>query len=194
MHIPRIGQEVIVSFLEGDPDRPIITGRVYNAERMPPYPLPDKATISGYKSNSSKGGGGFNEIHFEDKKGDELMFIHAEKDQEIRVSNDRSETIGGDRTLDITGKQVVTIGKTLSLTVTDAVTETFKSSYSQAVTDDSTVKAKSILIEATEKITIKVGGSSITLESGSVKIDSGGTIDVESGAIASIKGSMVKIN
>jgi type VI secretion system secreted protein VgrG len=194
MHIPRIGQEVIVSFLEGDPDRPIVTGRVYNAERMPPYPLPDKATISGYKSNSSKGGGGFNEIHFEDKKGDELMFIHAEKDQEIRVSNDRSETIGGDRSLDITGKQVVTIGKTLSLTVTDAVTETFKSSYSQAVTDDSTVKAKSVLIEATEKITIQVGGSSITLESGSVKIDSGGTIDVEAGAIASVKGSMVKIN
>ena len=68
MFIPRIGQEVIVEFLEGDPDQPIITGRVYNADKMPPYPLPDNQTRSTVKSNSTKGGGGFNEIRFEDKK------------------------------------------------------------------------------------------------------------------------------
>jgi type VI secretion system secreted protein VgrG len=99
MYIPRIGQEVIVEFLEGDPDRPIITGRVYNDKAMPPYELPSEKTKSTIKSNSSKGGGGFNEIRFEDKKGDEQIFIHAEKDLHIRVKNDRRELIGHDRHL-----------------------------------------------------------------------------------------------
>ena len=99
MWIPRIGQEVIVEFLEGDPDRPIITGRVYNAECMPPYELPTNATISGVKSNSSKGGGGFNELRFEDKKDEEQIFINAQKNLDMRVKNDRFETIGHDRSL-----------------------------------------------------------------------------------------------
>jgi type VI secretion system secreted protein VgrG len=99
MWIPRIGQEVIVDFLDGDPDRPIITGRVYNAESMPPYTLPDEKTKSTLKSYSSKGGGGFNEIRFEDKKGSEQFFVHAEKEMDIRVKNDRREWIGRDRHL-----------------------------------------------------------------------------------------------
>ncbi|MBN2492831.1 MAG: type VI secretion system tip protein VgrG [Planctomycetes bacterium] len=99
--IPRIGQEVIVSFLEGDPDRPIITGRVYNADQMPPYALPANATVSGVKSNSSKGGGGFNEIRLEDKKGEEQVFIHAEKNLDIRVQNDRFETVKSNRHLHV---------------------------------------------------------------------------------------------
>ena len=80
IYIPRIGQEVIVRFLEGDPDRPIITGRVYNADQTVPYTLPDEQTKSTMKSMSSKGGGGFNEIRFEDKKGSEQVFIHGQKD------------------------------------------------------------------------------------------------------------------
>ena len=94
--IPRIGQEVIVDFLEGDPDRPIIVGRVYNAESMPPYALPGEQTKSTIKTYSSKGGGGFNELRFEDKKGDEQIFIHAEKDTDFRVKNDQREWIGRD--------------------------------------------------------------------------------------------------
>ncbi|MEK7407309.1 MAG: type VI secretion system tip protein TssI/VgrG, partial [Acidobacteriota bacterium] len=97
--IPRIGQEVVVDFLEGDPDRPLITGRVYNAVQMPPYGLPGEQTKSTFKSYSSKGGGGFNEIRFEDKKGSEQVFIHGEKDLDIRVKNDRREWIGRDRHL-----------------------------------------------------------------------------------------------
>jgi type VI secretion system secreted protein VgrG len=83
--LPRIGQEVIVEFLEGDPDRPIITGRVYNNDQKPPYDLPANKTQSGFKSRSSKGGGAanFNEIRFEDKKGSEELYIHAEKDKTI---------------------------------------------------------------------------------------------------------------
>ena len=96
---PRIGQEVIVDFLEGDPDQPIITGRVYNAEQMPPYDLPANKTQSGVKSRSSKGGGpaNFNEIRFEDKKGSEQLFIHAEKNQDIEVENDETHWVGHDR-------------------------------------------------------------------------------------------------
>ena len=96
MWIPRITQEVIVSFLEGDPDRPIITGRVYNADNMPPYTLPDEQTKSTFKSYSSKGGGGFNEFRFEDKKGDEQIFMHAEKNLDIRVKNNEYETVTKD--------------------------------------------------------------------------------------------------
>ena len=96
IQIPRIGQEVIVDFLEGDPDQPIITGRVYNAEQMPPYELPGNATQSGWKSNSSLGGGGWNEMRFEDKKGQEEVYFQAEKDHNELVKNNESRTIGND--------------------------------------------------------------------------------------------------
>src|SRR5204862_4165895 len=100
VHIPRVGQEVIVDFLEGDPDRPIITGSVYNADQMPPYDLPANKTQSGVKSRSSLGGSAanFNEIRFEDKKGAEVLTIHAEKDQSISVEHDETHTVGHDRT------------------------------------------------------------------------------------------------
>ena len=106
MFIPRIGMEVIVHFLEGDPDQPIITGCVYNPQAMPPYTLPDEKTKSTIKSNSSKGGGGFNEFRFEDKKGSEQIFIHAEKNQDIRVKNDCMETILHDRHLIVENDQL----------------------------------------------------------------------------------------
>jgi type VI secretion system secreted protein VgrG len=105
MFLPRIGQEVIVEFLDGNPDRPIITGAVYNGESDTPYPLPDNATMSTIKSNSSVGGQGFNEIRFEDKKGSEQVFMHAEKDQDIRVKNDTKEWIGNDRHLVVKANQ-----------------------------------------------------------------------------------------
>jgi type VI secretion system secreted protein VgrG len=97
--LPRIGQEVIVDFLEGDPDRPIITGTVYNAVQTPPYELPKEKTKITLKSNSSKGGGGFNELRFEDKKGHEQVFMHAERDFDLRIKADRRELVGHDRHL-----------------------------------------------------------------------------------------------
>ena len=99
MHIPRVGMEVLVHFLEGDPDQPIVTGCVYNPMSMPPYTLPEHKTKSTIKSNSTTGGGGFNEFRFEDKKGSEQVFLHAQKDQDIRVRADRRELIGNDRHL-----------------------------------------------------------------------------------------------
>jgi type VI secretion system secreted protein VgrG len=109
--IPRIGQEVIVDFLEGDPDQPIITGRVYNAEQVPPYTLPDEKTKSTMKSLSSKGGGGFNEIRFEDKKDGEQIFIHGQKDLDVRIENDRKEWIGEDRHLIVVRDKMEKVGR-----------------------------------------------------------------------------------
>ena len=101
IYTPRIGQEIIVEFLEGDPDKPIITGQVYNDQAKPPYELPGNKTISTLKSNSSKGGEGFNEIRFEDKKGEEQIYIHGEKNMDIRVKNDRFEMVSRNRHLHV---------------------------------------------------------------------------------------------
>jgi type VI secretion system secreted protein VgrG len=111
IHIPRIGQEVVVSFLDGDPDRPIIVGRTYNADNMPPYDLPPNATQSGIKSRSSKGGApaNFNEIRFEDKKGSEQVYIHAEKNQDNVVENDETTEVGHDRTEHVGNDETITI-------------------------------------------------------------------------------------
>jgi len=98
---PRIGHEVIVDFIEGDPDRPICTGRVYNSNNPPPYDQGKYPTISTIKTNSSKGGDGFNEIRLDDKKGEEQIFIHAEHNFDLRVKNDRFEWIGNDRHLHV---------------------------------------------------------------------------------------------
>jgi type VI secretion system secreted protein VgrG len=108
--IPRIGQEVVVDFLEGDPDRPLIIGRVYNAERMPPFGLPAGAVISGVKSNSTKGGGGYNEISLDDTKGNELVNIHAQYDQAIRVEHDERTNVGHDRTEAVGNNETIKIG------------------------------------------------------------------------------------
>ncbi|MEM1160891.1 MAG: type VI secretion system tip protein TssI/VgrG [Pseudomonadota bacterium] len=109
--IPRIGQEVVVEFLEGDPDRPLITGAVYNSTNKPPIKFPADKTQSTIKSDSSKGGNGFNELRFEDKKDDEEIYIHAERDRLMEIEHDddiiigrhQTEKIGGDRTFELTG-------------------------------------------------------------------------------------------
>ncbi len=125
VQIPRIGQEVIVDFLEGDPDRPIITGRVYNAEQTPPYALPDNQTQSGVKSRSSKGGTteNFNEIRLEDKKGGELLYIHAEKDKQVEVENDRTESVGHDEKITIGNDRTESVGNNESITIEKNRTE-----------------------------------------------------------------------
>ncbi|HEY2588574.1 MAG TPA: type VI secretion system tip protein TssI/VgrG [Tepidisphaeraceae bacterium] len=104
-HLPRVGQEVVVEYLEGDPDRPLVVGSVHNAETVVPYPLPGNKTVSTIKSNTSKGGAGFNEIRFEDKKGNEQIFIHGERNQDIRIKNDCFEWIGRDRHLVVKNSQ-----------------------------------------------------------------------------------------
>ncbi|MDH1146574.1 type VI secretion system tip protein VgrG [Pseudomonas mosselii] len=113
IQVPRIGQEVIVSFLEGDPDRPIITGRVYNAEQTVPYDLPGSATQSGMKSRSSKGGSpaNFNEIRMEDKKGVEQLYVHAERNMDTVVEQNQTLSVGISRVKTVGMIETVTIGQ-----------------------------------------------------------------------------------
>jgi len=115
---PRIGQEVVVDFLEGDPDRPIVIGCVYNAEQMPPYELPAHSTRSGIKSRSSKGGGGFNEIRFDDKKGAEEVFFHAQKDENSVVENNKTEQVGANESLAVANNRTRSVGMNETVTVT----------------------------------------------------------------------------
>lgn len=127
MSIPRIGQEVVVDFLEGDPDQPLITGRVYNQDNMPPFDLPANKTQSGVRTRSSMSGtpDNCNEIRFEDKKGAEQLFIHAEKNQDIEVENDethsvghdRSKTIGNDETTQVVANRTETVGKNETIAI-----------------------------------------------------------------------------
>ncbi|MBK9259431.1 MAG: type VI secretion system tip protein VgrG [Polyangiaceae bacterium] len=108
--LPRVGQEVLVDFLGGDPDRPVIVGRVYTNLQKTPYKLPDNKTQTGLRSNSTGGGGGYNEIMFEDAKGKELVNMQAEKDLKKLVKNDESVTIGHDRTKQIGHDDALVVG------------------------------------------------------------------------------------
>ena len=119
IRIPRMGQEVVVDFLEGDPDRPIIVGSVYNAQQMPPFGLPANRTQSGVKSRSSLSGtpANFNEIRLEDKKGNERMYIHAEKDKQVSVEHDNSESVGHDETYQVQHNQAISVGNDQSSTI-----------------------------------------------------------------------------
>ncbi|WKN21921.1 type VI secretion system tip protein VgrG [Azotobacter vinelandii] len=107
--VPRIGQEVIVTFIDGDPDRPLVTGCVYNGDNALPYALPANQTQSGIKTNSSKGGGGFNELRFEDKKDAEEVFLQAQKDLKINVLNDSTASVGHDETLTVQNARTRTV-------------------------------------------------------------------------------------
>ncbi|MGO9109816.1 MAG: type VI secretion system Vgr family protein [Thermoguttaceae bacterium] len=120
--IPRIGQEVLISFLEGDPDRPIITGRVYNADQTPPKlcpGLPAASMVTGLKSNSTPGGGGYNQMSMDDTKGKEQIVIHAQYDMHTTVEHDVTETIHNDRTITVDGKHTETVTKDTTIKITE---------------------------------------------------------------------------
>jgi type VI secretion system secreted protein VgrG len=197
--IPRIGQEVIVSFLEGDPDRPIITGSVYNAEEMPPYTLPDNQTQSTWKSMSSKGGDGFNEIRFEDLKGKEQVFIHGEKDMDMRIKNDRREWIGEDRHLvvirdklektgrdshfDLTRDHIEKIGRDHHLTISGKEAIAITGSHSLSVTGDvieqfsanhSSLVTQNLYLKAMQVVIEAAVGLTIKAGASFITIDSSG--------------------
>ena len=206
--IPRIGQEVIVEFLEGDPDRPIVTGCVYNGDNMPPYALPENQSQSGYKSNSTKGGGGSNELRFEDKKGGEEIYFHAEKDFNRVVDNNDTLKVGfakadkGDQAISINHDQSVDIGNDQTLHVKHDQTETVDNDQKVTVSNDQKVAVgNTCVIEAQTSIELKVGGSSIkiepakiTIKSTQIAIDADATIEIKGGAPVTIKGAIVQIN
>jgi type VI secretion system secreted protein VgrG len=159
IHIPRIGQEVIVAFEEGDADKPIIVGSVYNAEQMPPYSLPDNKTQSGIVTRSSLGGSpeNFNEICFEDKKGSELLYIRAEKDQRISVEHDEIHWVGNDRTKEIEHDESTWVGHDRTETVDNNETITIHGNRTETVDKDETItihQNRTETVDKNESITI----------------------------------------
>jgi type VI secretion system secreted protein VgrG len=138
MYIPRIGQEVIVDFIEGDPDRPIVVGRVYHGTNVPPYPLPAEKTKSTIKSNSSPGGGGSNEFRFEDKKGQEEIYLHGQKDWTIKIEHDKNQRVGHDETLEVGNDRTKTVKHDETLEVDHDRTKTVKHDETETVSHDQT--------------------------------------------------------
>jgi type VI secretion system secreted protein VgrG len=170
MFIPRVGQEVIVEFLEGDPDQPIVTGRVYNGSNMPPYKLPDQKNVSCIKSDSTQRGKdgtpvGFNEIKFDDTKDKELFFTHAQKDMTEVVLNNQTSSVSANRSENVGGTHTETIKKDTKVTVTEGneehvvargtYTETVKKDYSVTVQDG---KMNYEIEPGDMTITVKTGG------------------------------------
>ncbi len=157
MWIPRIGHEVIVDFIEGDPDRPIIVGRVYHAANVPPYPLPGEKTKSTIKSNTSQGGGGSNELRFEDKAGSEEIYLHGQKDWNIKIENDKNQVIGHDETLDVGNDQTIHIGHDRTKTVDNDQVESIGGNKTIEVAKDHTEtihQNETITVDGNETVTI----------------------------------------
>ena len=214
IYLPRVGQEVVVQFLDGNPDRPMVTGCVYNGQQTVPYALPANQTRSTIKSSSSKGNSGYNELCFEDKAGSEEIYLQAQKDLNITVLNDQTSTITNNRTTTVSqkddsltvsqgnrtiavsqGNETHTVGGKRDLTVTGNETHTNQAKFTQTVTGD-------FALSVTGNLTISVDGS-VTIKSGAaMSLESDATMSskanatntVQSSAITEIKGSLVKIN
>jgi type VI secretion system secreted protein VgrG len=221
IHIPRIGQEVIVNFLEGDPDRPIITGRVYNGEHKPPYKLPDNASQSGIKSRSTKGGSTttFNEIRFEDKKGNEELVVHAEKDFKVDVENDATWRVGlnedkpaknskgaakfevgktvlidaGDEITLVTGQSKIVMKKDGSITI-DCVKLNVTAQQLIDLNSKQKMQLEGMQQLAAKSLQVAVEGTTKVEIKSSVSTKVEGTmLDLSANGIATLKGALTKI-
>ena len=206
MFIPRVGQEVIVDFLEGDPDQPIIVGSVYNAQNMPHYELPKYKTLSYIKTHSTPKYQGYNELRFEDKAKKEQVFLYSQKRMDFRARGSHYETCGGNRQetigyyvkegddddkggnlaitvggnydLHVVGDQYIGIDKDCYEVITGNRTEGFDGYHHTAVKSKIEVNSKTITLEASQKITLVVGSSCIIVDMMGI----------------TIQGPMVKIN
>jgi type VI secretion system secreted protein VgrG len=149
--------EVIVEFLEGDPDQPLVVGTVYNKDNKVPYDLPGDKTIAGWKSRSTTGGGteDYNELVFDDKKGSEKIRVHAQKDMETTIENNDDLTVQNNRTIQVTG------------------------SHTELVNGIVTIESRSMIV-------LKVGLSTITMDSGSINLNSIAINVTGSGSITEI--------
>ncbi|MDC3957227.1 type VI secretion system Vgr family protein [Polyangium jinanense] len=157
INLPRVGQEVLVDFLGGDPDRPVIVGRVYTNVQKVPYTLPENKTQSGWKSQSTPGGGGSNELRFEDAKGRELVFLQAERDQKSVVKNDEAITVGNDRTKRVQNDETVSIGNNRTKLVTKNEALTIGNDRTKLVQNDEMVSIgnnRTKLVQNDEEVTI----------------------------------------
>jgi type VI secretion system secreted protein VgrG len=211
--IPRIGQEVIVAFEEGDPDRPIIVGSVYNADQMPPYTLPDNKTQSGVKSRSTLQGtsSNFNELRFEDKIGSEQVYFHAEKDFDRVVENNDTLKVGfdkqdqGDQSIEIFNNQTLKVGTPQAADGSQTVTIYKDRSVTLQTGDDSLdiqQGNRSVVIEmGNDSLTIQMGDQSTKLDLGSSTTEAMQSIELKVGQSSvkldqmgvTIKGMMISV-
>ncbi|WP_343573134.1 type VI secretion system tip protein TssI/VgrG [Pseudomonas sp.] len=189
--IPRIGQEVIVTFIDGDPDRPLVTGCVYNGDNALPYALPDNQTQSGIKTNSSKGGGGFNELRFEDKKDAEEVFLQAQKDMKVNVLNDSTATIGHDETLTVQNARTRTVkegDETVTLEKGKRSVTIQTGSDTLDVKDTRTVKVGADQTHSTGgNYSHQVNGNFELTVDGNLTIKVSGTLTLQSGGSLTLK-------
>jgi type VI secretion system secreted protein VgrG len=208
INIPRIGQEVLVGFLEGDPDQPIVVGRVFNGVEQVPYKLPENKTVSGWKTNTSPGGGGYNEIKLEDKAGLELFYLQAQrnydelikndetertlghhkktvvKNQDIVVKQSKRELIEANDQLHVNGNRAQKIDGTTSLTVGAEQHEKIGSLHAVEAGEEIHLKAGArVVIEAGARLTIKGPGGFVDIHSGGVDIV-GNIVNINSGGSA----------
>ena len=221
IHIPRVGQEVLIAFEEGDPDRPIIVGSVYNAEQMPAFELPKGMVVSGYKSNTHKGKG-YNELTFNDTAGKEMITMHGQYDMSTTIEHDQTLLVKNDRTDTVKGKHTETITKDTKITIEQGnlehkvntgtavyfvksdLSETYDANQTTKVTSnqattvgnniDVTAKSGYIHVKAATEILLEVGSSSLLLKSdGSIKLQ-GVNIAVDGSAQTNIHGGDVISN
>jgi type VI secretion system secreted protein VgrG len=186
MFIPRIGMEVVVSFLEGDPDRPLVTGCVYNGDNPPPYPLPDEKTKSTIRSATSPGSNGFNELRFEDAAGNEEVFLHAQKDWVARVEHDESQSIGNDENRNVGHDQTITVKNKQTIKVSEGPAELFVDGDNRVVIVDKQYYrlSKTSYQEDTEKSESRVKDNWTTVDQGKIEIKAtANTITLDSGKI-----------
>lgn len=209
MATPRIGQEVLVGFFEGDPDRPVITGRVYNAEQAPPYAA-GQGVVSGLKSQTHKGSGS-NEMSMDDTAGQEKITIHAQYDMGTTVEHDDTQTVHNNRTITVDGTHTETIKKDTTIKITEgnldhdvvagtskahvqgAVTEKYDNKQETTVANEIIIKStgSKIYVEAATEITLKVGASKLWMDSGGKIELSGNDIAIKGTANVEIKGGNV---
>ncbi|MDP2007581.1 MAG: type VI secretion system tip protein TssI/VgrG [Rubrivivax sp.] len=192
--LPRIGQEVVVDFLEGDPDQPLITGRVYNADQMPPYALPANKTVSTVRSRSSGQGAAVadhNELRFEDLKGSEYLLLHAQKDKLEFVKETSKTQIGKDEHHTVKNDRKHKVEGTDHLTVTKAVSRKFDDKFSTTVAKDILVKADGLYSLKTGKDITAQSGAAISMKSSTdLHLKIGSNIGAEAAQNVHLKGGM----
>ncbi len=221
LFLPRVGQEVVVSYVDGDADRPIVTGSVYNKEDTLPVALPSLQTQSVMRSRSSKNGAAGNEIRMEDKLDAEELYLHAQKDMKVAIENALTTTViagaethvirKGDRTVDVqTGKETHTVKGTRSLDVTGDEMHTNHAAFTQNVSGNYTLKVTgNLVIDVTGSVSIKAGtslsseagtthaskaGTSLTNQGLTVEHKASATQTVDGGGMLALKGGLVKLN
>jgi type VI secretion system secreted protein VgrG len=214
-YLPRVGFEVAVSFMDGDPDRPVVVGGFYNGTNTIPFAVPAEQTKSGFRTRSTLGGGdsNFSEFSIDDKMGSELVYLHAEKDmtrevenddsisvkhnQTLEVTNDRTVTVDNDETKEVKNNQKLTVDNQQTNTVKSGRTTTINSGGDKLTVDagDMSVKVSSgaVSIEAMTSITLKVGQNTITISQSGIEIK-GIMVTAEGQAMTQVKAPMVQVN